>query len=213
MFASDGSQDTGINWASDGVMNVRSNGVTVGQFNGSGFTGNAATATNATNLGGGAITSNITWNNAVNITVPGESSFDVSTGGTWGVYDTPGVGFMIQATAGSQVAIGAAGSRGLYVYGAITATGDVTANSDARLKTDLVRIEGALDKLETLTGYTYTRIDSGERQTGLLAQDVQAVLPEAVHEGEHLSLAYGNMVGLIVEAIKELRAEVKALKK
>jgi hypothetical protein len=46
MFSSDGSQDTGINWASDGVMNVRSNGVTIGQFNGSGFTGNAGTVTN-----------------------------------------------------------------------------------------------------------------------------------------------------------------------
>ena len=49
MFSSDGARDTGISWASDGVMNVLSNGNTVGQFNGSGFTGNAATATNATN--------------------------------------------------------------------------------------------------------------------------------------------------------------------
>lgn len=49
MFASDGVQDTGISWASDGVMNVRCNAVTVGQFNSTGFTGNAATATSATN--------------------------------------------------------------------------------------------------------------------------------------------------------------------
>ena len=49
MFNSDGARDTGFSWASDGVMNVRSNGVTVGQFNGSGFTGNAATATSAAN--------------------------------------------------------------------------------------------------------------------------------------------------------------------
>jgi hypothetical protein len=51
MFNSDGARDTGISWASDGVMNVISNAVTVGQFNGSGFTGNAATATNATTAG------------------------------------------------------------------------------------------------------------------------------------------------------------------
>jgi hypothetical protein len=96
--------------------------------------------------------------------------------------------------------------------GNLSMTGDVTAYSDARLKTDLVRIDGALDKLETLTGYIYTRTDTGQRQTGLLAQDVQAVLPEAVHEGEHLSLAYGNMMGLVVEAIKELRADFEELR-
>jgi hypothetical protein len=101
----------------------------------------------------------------------------------------------------------------LSATGSLTATGNVTAYSDVKLKTDLTRIEGALDKLETLTGYTYTRTDIGERQTGLLAQDVQKVLPEAVVEGEYLSVAYGNMMGLIVEAINELRAEVKALKK
>lgn len=101
----------------------------------------------------------------------------------------------------------------LSATGSLTATGNITAYSDARLKTDLTRIECALDKIEKLAGYTYTRTDSGERQTGLLAQDVQAVLPEAVVEGEYLSVAYGNMMGLIVEAINELRAEVKALKK
>ena len=101
----------------------------------------------------------------------------------------------------------------LSATGSLTATGNITAYSDARLKTDLTRIEGALDKIEKLAGYTFTRTDSGERQTGLLAQDVQKVLPEAVVEGEYLSVAYGSMLGLVVEAINELRAEVKALKK
>lgn len=90
--------------------------------------------------------------------------------------------------------------------------GNVTAFSDARLKTDLVKISNALDKIETLTGYTYTRIDTGERQTGLLAQDVQKILPEVIVDAEHLSIAYGNLMGLIVEGIKELRQEVAALK-
>jgi hypothetical protein len=103
-------------------------------------------------------------------------------------------------------------SGDLSVSGSITATGNVTAYSDARLKTDLQKIEGALDKIEKLAGYTFTRTDSGERQTGLLAQDVQAVLPEAVVEGEHLAVAYGNMLGLVVEAIKELRADFNELR-
>jgi hypothetical protein len=54
MFASDGGQDTGISWASDGVMNVRCNASTVGQFNSTGFTGNSATATYAPLISGTA---------------------------------------------------------------------------------------------------------------------------------------------------------------
>ena len=96
--------------------------------------------------------------------------------------------------------------------GDFTASGNVTAFSDIRLKRDLHVIPHALDKVSRLTGYTYTRVDTGERQTGLVAQDVQRVLPEAVLEGEYLSLAYGNLAGLLVEAIKELRAEVNTIK-
>lgn len=95
--------------------------------------------------------------------------------------------------------------------GDLTATGNVTAYSDIRLKKDLHVITHALDKLRRLTGYTYTRIDTGERQTGLVAQDVERVLPEAVVSGEHLSVAYGNLAGLMVEAIKELDKRVELL--
>ena len=98
--------------------------------------------------------------------------------------------------------------------GNFVAQGNVTAYSDRRLKKDITPITDALSKVEQLTGYTYERTDTGERQTGLIAQDVQAVLPEAVHTDPDgtLSLAYGNMVGLLVEAIKELKAEVADLK-
>ena len=103
----------------------------------------------------------------------------------------------------------------LLVASSITATGDVTAFSDSRLKTDLQKIENALDKVDQLTGYTFNRndTDSNKRSTGLIAQDVQKVLPEAVIEGdEYLSLAYGNLVGLLVEAIKELKDQVEEIK-
>ena len=109
---------------------------------------------------------------------------------------------------------GGAGSTTLNLSGAFVASGNVSAYSDARLKTDLVRIDDALYRVSGLAGYTFTRTDSGERQTGLLAQDVQKVLPEAVSEAENgtLSLAYGNLAGLLVEAIKELAVEVAAIK-
>lgn len=95
----------------------------------------------------------------------------------------------------------------IYTGGSILAGGNVTAYSDIRRKKDLLKIDNALDKVEQLTGYTYTNKLDNKRYTGLIAQDVQKVLPEAVNTEEldgHLSLAYGNMMGLLVEAVKEL---------
>ena len=90
--------------------------------------------------------------------------------------------------------------------GDVTATGDITAYSDRRLKTNVQRIENALDKVCALGGYTFTMNE--KPSTGLIAQEVLGVLPEAVHGSEETqySLAYGNMIGLLVEAVKELRA-------
>jgi hypothetical protein len=94
--------------------------------------------------------------------------------------------------------------------GNFTAVGNVTAYSDIRHKRNIVKIEDSLNKVHKLSGYTYNRKDNGKRFTGLIAQEVQEVLPEAVNEdtkGE-LSVAYGNMTGLLVEAIKELTAQL-----
>lgn len=104
--------------------------------------------------------------------------------------------------------------------GSFTATANITAYSDRKLKDNLEVIPNALGKVIQLTGYTYDRIDmDGVRQSGLIAQDVQEVLPEVVVNNvdpdsgeETLSVAYGNMIGLLVEAIKELKAEVQELK-
>jgi hypothetical protein len=103
----------------------------------------------------------------------------------------------------------------------VVATGDITAFSDARLKTDVVTIDHALDKVLALRGVDYTRIDGGTKSTGVIAQEVQEVLPRVVHETSDgtLAVSYGNMVGVLIEAIKEqqrqideLRAELKSLK-
>ena len=100
-----------------------------------------------------------------------------------------------------------------------TFTGTVTApnfvsSSDARLKSDIAPIPDALAKVQALTGVTFTMAGSDVRQMGLIAQDVQAVAPEAVVEAEGvLRLAYGNLIGLLVEAIKDLAQEVDQLKR
>jgi hypothetical protein len=95
-------------------------------------------------------------------------------------------------------------------------TGNVTAYSDRRLKTDIERIDNALDKVGHLSGYTFRRTDhdTERRQTGVIAQEVEQVLPEVVTESQDgiKSVAYGNMVGLLIEAIKELHAEVDYLR-
>jgi hypothetical protein len=100
--------------------------------------------------------------------------------------------------------------------GNFQARGDVIAFSDIRLKTNIAVIPDALDKVCSLRGVTYDRIDTKVRQTGLIAQELYEVLPEAVHIGndeeQTMSVAYGNVIGLLVESIKELRAEIEALK-
>ena len=151
-----------------------------------------------------------------NLSVPSTSGSGAS--GTWGISISGNAATATSATTATTAnALNSSNSYSmvnLTASGSITASGNVTAYSDAKLKTDMVQIRDALDKVGSLTGYTYTRVDTGHRETGLIAQDVQAVLPEAVVDnGGTLSLAYGNLVGLLVEAIKELRYEVDALRK
>ena len=99
--------------------------------------------------------------------------------------------------------------------GAFTATGNVTAFSDITLKSNIELIPEALDKVCQIRGVTYERDDmNGERQSGVIAQEVEKVLPEVVRTNEEgiKSIAYGNLAGLLIEAIKELKAEVDQLK-
>ena len=98
--------------------------------------------------------------------------------------------------------------------GSFTATGDVTAYSDESLKTNIQVIDGALGKVENISGYTWNRIADDSRATGVVAQELEAVLPEAVHTDATgvKSVAYGNITGLLIEAVKELSAQVAELK-
>jgi hypothetical protein len=102
---------------------------------------------------------------------------------------------------------------GATFSGTVTAPNFVSS-SDARLKSDIAPIADALAKVQALTGVTFTMAGSDTRQMGLIAQEVHAVAPEAVVEAEGvLRLAYGNLVGLLVEAIKDLAQEVDQLKR
>ena len=117
----------------------------------------------------------------------------------------------------------------------IWTSGNVTAYSDIRVKENLVVIPNAIDKVKQINGYTYDRTDQAtasleedvifthnpsKRHVGLIAQELLKVLPEAVtggpnnregSEDDHYSVAYGNVVALLVEAIKEQDSKVGVL--
>lgn len=136
---------------------------------------------------------------------------------------------VISIPTNSTMQLDALSSRTLSVSaeltaGSITATGNITAFfSDDRLKTKLGKIENALDKICSLEGFYFepnqTAQDLGytaEKQVGVSAQSVQAVLPEVVHpapiDPKYLTVDYSKIVPLIIEAIKELREEIKSIK-
>jgi len=98
---------------------------------------------------------------------------------------------------------------GTLASGAITSSGDVTAFSDMNLKSDIRTIDNALSRVCDLRGVFFTK--GGVAGTGVIAQEIENILPEVVHDGEYKSVAYGNIVGVLIEAIKELRSQVKSL--
>ena len=108
--------------------------------------------------------------------------------------------------------------------GNFTATGNVTAYSDKRLKTEIKTIDSALDKVCALRGVEYTRIETGKKEIGVIAQEVKEVVPELVDITDECTtenpnglsdlhtMKYQNTVGLLIEAIKELKDELKELR-
>ena len=164
------------------------------------------------------------------------SSWFRSTGDTGWYSQTHGGGINMEDTTWVRVY----GDKKLYVKNEIAATGDVTAfYSDSRLKTNLGNITGALDKVCSLNGFYYKHnelakthgYESDDMMVGVSAQEVKEVLPEVVtrapfdietdfETGElssktgenYMTVKYEKMVPLLIEAIKELKAEIEQLK-
>jgi hypothetical protein len=111
---------------------------------------------------------------------------------------------------------GNAGARTFYIDtgGNCTASGNISAYSDERLKTNIETIPSALEKVNALRGVTFDM--NGVRGLGVIAQETETVIPEVVMTADDemgtKSVAYGNMVGLLIEAIKELKSEVDDLR-
>jgi hypothetical protein len=102
----------------------------------------------------------------------------------------------------------------LDVSGTIRATGDIIAYSDARVKENVETLDGALDKVMKMRGVSYNKIGEQEKKVGVIAQEILEVLPEVVSQDETgtYSVAYGNIVSVLIEAIKEQQKQIDELK-
>lgn len=114
-----------------------------------------------------------------------------------------------QTTFNSNIVVNDLATFNNYIY----SVRNIIVTSDSNIKTNLKQIDQPLTKVQQLSGYTYLRKDTLQRETGLIAQDVQKVLPEVIQSlpNNTLGIAYGNMMGLMVEAIKELTLKVEQL--
>ncbi len=174
--------------------------------------GNSIDLTNATGVGGD-----------INIGVNVNPSFSsITKSGTNGSGDIGSTGSRFGNIYGQGIALNTATTPGA---GEIIATGNVIAYySDDNLKTKLGKIENALDKIEELEGFYYeanqTAQDLGykvKREVGVSAQKTQGVMPEIVHaapiDNKYLTVDYERFAPLFIEGIKELRAELRSIKK
>jgi len=148
------------------------------------------------------------------------SNTDVYTGNSndYIHYDTD-VGMRFYTNSGEDMRLTDGGD--LHVDGDITAFS--TTISDQRLKHDINKIENALDKVSQINGYTFTYNNDGKRSAGVIAQEIENVLPSAIQnkklifsgqeDVEYKTVQYDQLHGLLIEAIKELKAEIEELKK
>jgi hypothetical protein len=184
-------------------------GITNGQLANS-----SVTVTAGTGMSGGG---SVSLGGSVTLTNAGVTSAVAGTG-----VSVSGATGAVTISIGQSVATSATPTfAGLTINGAITATGDITAyyTSDKRHKNNIQIIPNALEKVSKLNGVTWewnddvNEVTKSTPKTGLIAQDVQSVLPEVVKEREDgfLSLDYSKMMGLMVEAIKEQQTQIHKL--
>jgi hypothetical protein len=166
------------------------------------------------NLSGGTI---LTLSNGTSNAPAYTFTGDTTTGtflpqsGVLGI--TAGGSEKMRIQANGNIGIGTANpAYVLDVNGNAKAT-DFIATSDRRLKTDIQTISNALDIVKGLHGVYFTRIGETQRQVGVIAQEVEEVLPEVVHTSldDLKSVSYGNIVGVLIEALKDVSKRLEKM--
>ena len=144
--------------------------------------------------------------------ITGSSTLNISGVSTLGSVNSGAI------TGSSTLNISGVSTLGSVNSGAIVSTGTITAadviatTSDSRTKNNIVTIDSALDKVMKMRGVFFERnVEPGERRIGVIAQEIEEVLPEVVHTDESgmKSVSYGSIIGLLIEAIKELKKNTK----
>jgi hypothetical protein len=101
------------------------------------------------------------------------------------------------------------------ITGNLTISGTLTENSSIRYKDNIETVKYGLDKVLQMRGVTYTKKDTGLKELGFIAEEVNEILPEVVlknEEGEPDSVSYGRITAVLIEAIKDLKKEIEELK-
>jgi len=174
----------------------------------------ATNVTNTNQLTNGAGYTTFTANQALStgdsptfsrVTANGWFYANGATGIYWATY---GGGWFMQDTSWVR----SYSDKGILTGGTMQAA-TFNTTSDRNTKKDIKPIENALEKVQQLGGYMFTFKHNDQKSSGVIAQEVQKVMPELVQEGGegHLTVQYGNMVGLLIEAIKEQQAQIDAL--
>ena len=163
-----------------------------------------------------SVTGNGSYNSATGTITINTSTAPVSSvaGKTGAVtLATSDISGLDSALAGKLSTGGGSLSGSLSVTGSITASGDITAFSDIRTKMNVATIEEAIYKVKQLRGVSYISKFNMEPRIGVIAQEVERIVPEVVitNPDGMKSVAYQNLVGLLIEAIKDLETRVAEL--
>lgn len=188
--------------------------MTAGYFYGNGenltgLTAGVGVATAGVYVGSGATTLNFQGGAVTGVTLLGNTATIQIDGGR----DIDSIGNANQVLYKNSSNV-ATGSANLTFNGTnLVCGGTVTANSDEKLKENVETIENALDKVKKLRGVEYDHKNTGEHNIGVIAQEVEKVLPMVVYEDALgvKSVAYQNMVSILIEAIKEQQKQIDDL--
>ena len=89
---------------------------------------------------------------------------------------------------------------------------DLNSTSDINLKENIKTVENALETVNSLRGVSFDWKENGKSSYGVIAQELEEVLPELVKQGEVKSVNYNGIIGVLIEAVKELKNEIEELK-
>ena len=93
----------------------------------------------------------------------------------------------------------------------VTFRGDVNSASDERLKTDIRTLDNSLNILEEIRGVEFNWSTTNKPSVGVIAQEVEKVLPQLVSEGDSKSVNYNGLIGVLIEAVKDQQKQINKL--